>query len=279
MWTVTVNLVNLGLGLALSFVIAAVAYRAHSLSSSGAVGALLVGTLIFGLGGWAWGFLLIAFFVSSSALSHFRSAGKARLAEEFAKTGRRDLAQVLANGGWGALLAVVALLAPDRWPVFAAFVGAMAAVSADTWATELGVLNPHPPRLLTTGKPVAAGTSGAVSLWGLAAAGGGALFVGLVAAVLIPLEGALAAPRVAVLVVAALVGGMGGALVDSLLGATVQGIYWCERDSKETEKRVHTCGDRTRLLRGWHWLGNEFVNFVCSLAGSVIAWAVWLACV
>jgi uncharacterized protein (TIGR00297 family) len=272
---VTINLINLAIGLVLSALIAAVAYRARSLSRSGAAGAVIVGTLIFGLGGWAWGLLLIAFFVSSSALTHFRGARKTSLAEKFAKTGRRDMAQVLANGGMGAILAILSLLAPERWPLFAAFVGAMAAVNADTWATELGVLNPRPPRLITTGKAVAVGTSGAISLWGSAAAAGGSLFIGLLAMLFSPLEGGLAPARLLWLVVVALLGGLGGALVDSLLGATVQGIYWCERDQKETEKRIHTCGERTRLLRGWAWLDNEWVNFACSAAGSAIAWGLW----
>jgi uncharacterized protein (TIGR00297 family) len=274
-----VNLANLAIGLVLSLLIAAVAYRARSLSPSGALGAVLVGTIIFGLGGWAWGLLLIAFFVSSSALSHFRKARKSRLDDTFAKTGRRDLAQTLANGGWGAALAVFALFAPDRWPLFAAFVGAMAAVNADTWATELGVLSPRLPRLITSRARVAVGTSGAISLYGTLAAAAGALFIGAAAVVLSPLEGYVPAVRLAWLATAALLGGLAGALVDSLLGATVQGVYWCERDQKETEKRVHGCGERTRLLRGWAWLDNEWVNFTCSVVGSAVAWAVWVVTV
>jgi len=275
---VTLYPTKLALGFILSFVIAAAAYRAHSLSPSGAVGAILVGTIIFGLGGWAWGLLLIAFFVSSSALSHFRGGRKAGLAEKFAKTGRRDIAQVLANGGWGASLVLLALVIPERWPIFAAFAGAMAAVNADTWATELGVLNPRPPRLITTGKPVAVGTSGAVSLWGSAAGAAGALLIALLAVLLSPFVGAVPATPLLWLPVAAWLGGVGGALVDSLLGASVQGIYWCERDQKETEKRIHSCGERTRLLRGWAWLDNEWVNVVCSIVGSAIAWLLWVFC-
>jgi len=147
--------------------------------------------------------------------------------------------------------------------------------TADTWATELGVLSPHPPRLITTGRVAVVGTSGSISLWGTTAAAGGALFIGAVAVLLSGLEGPLPAARLGWLAIVALLGGVGGALVDSFLGATVQGIYWCEHDHKETEKRVHTCGERTRLLRGWAWLDNEWVNFICSLAGSIIAFALW----
>ena len=93
------------LGLAFSSFTGVVAYRKNSLTASGAVGAILVGTLIVGFGGWAWGMLLIAFFVSSSMLSHYRRADKAAVSDKFAKGHRRDLGQTLANGGLGALLA------------------------------------------------------------------------------------------------------------------------------------------------------------------------------
>ena len=262
-------------GFVLSVLIAAVAYRAHALSPSGALAAVVEGTLIFGLGGWAWGLLLIAFFVSSSALSRVKGARKAGLAEKFAKTGRRDAAQALANGGLGAGLAVLSVFVLDTRPLFVAFVGAMAAVNADTWATELGVLSPRPPRLITTGRQAAVGTSGAISAWGLAAAGAGALFIGVCAAILVVFTGDdpnLAYISLSLLVWIALLAGLAGALFDSLLGATVQGIYWCERDQKETEKRLHTCGERTRLRRGWAWLDNEWVNFLCSCAGAAVAW-------
>ena len=262
-----INPANLFVGFLLSLIIAAVAYRAHSLAKSGAVGAVVEGTLIFGLGGLAWGLLLIAFFVSSSALSHFKGSRKAGLAEKFAKTGQRDLSQVLANGGMGAALAVLSVFAADTWPVFVAFAGAMAAVNADTWATELGVLSPRPPRLITTGKVAAVGTSGAISLWGVSAAAAGALFIGAFAALLSPLVTSVSGAQMLALVVTALIAGLAGSLVDSLLGATAQGIYWCERDQKETEKRIHTCGEHTRLLRGWAWMDNEWVNFICSVVG------------
>ena len=127
-------------GLALSVIIAALATWRGSLSRSGAVGAMLVGTLIFGLGGWVWGVALAVFFISSSALSHFKERQKAAVAEKFEKGHRRDMGQVLANGGLGAFIAVLSAIAPhEAW--FYLFVGVMATVTADTWATELGVLS------------------------------------------------------------------------------------------------------------------------------------------
>ena len=72
---------NLLFGLVLSGVIAILAQRRGSLDKSGALGAVIVGTLIFGCGGWVWGLTLITFFVSSSALSHYQEAAKQDLAE------------------------------------------------------------------------------------------------------------------------------------------------------------------------------------------------------
>src|SRR3954462_13893815 len=102
------NLPRILAGLIFSAVIGGAAYRRGALTLSGWLGAVITGTLTFGFGGWTWGLTLIAFFISSSALSHFRQARKQALAgEKFEKGGRRDLAQTLANGGIGAALALI----------------------------------------------------------------------------------------------------------------------------------------------------------------------------
>ncbi|MFC2036963.1 DUF92 domain-containing protein, partial [Chloroflexota bacterium] len=118
------------LGLILSSLVGGLAYWRRALTVSGLTGAILVGTVIFGFGGWVWGLLLITFFVSSSVLSHYRRADKAAVAEKFAKGSRRDLGQVLANGAVGAGLAVAFGSEPNSL-LFAAFVGVMGTVNAD----------------------------------------------------------------------------------------------------------------------------------------------------
>jgi uncharacterized protein (TIGR00297 family) len=271
-------ILNLALGLALSALIAALAYKRGSLARSGAVGALLVGTAIFGFGGWVWGILLIAFFVTSSALSHFKEREKQPLAEKFQKGHRRDLGQVLANGGLGALLAIAHALYP-RPALFFAFVGAMASVTADTWATELGVLSRQPPRLITTLRPVAVGTSGGISLLGTTVALLGAFFIGALGLALVLLQSLFSPapllPCSLALPLIASISGLAGSLFDSLLGATVQAIYYCDYDQKETESALHRCGRATRLIRGWRWLDNDGVNFAASVFGSALAVAMY----
>lgn len=261
-------------GLAVSALISWTGLRKRALAPSGVLGAILVGTLIFGFGGVIWGLLLIAFFVSSSALSAFKAAVKEPLSEKFAKGSQRDLGQALANGGLGALLAVGSYLWPNAlW--LAAYLGVMSAVNADTWATELGVLSKTPPRMITTGKAAAVGASGAISALGIGASAGGAVFIGLLALLLAALDSVLRKvafpPMLAWWPLLALLGGVAGSLFDSLLGATAQGIYYCECCGKETERRVHRCGEATRHLRGWEWLDNDWVNFISSAFGGLIA--------
>lgn len=260
------------LGIALSAAIGLLAYRRGSLSPSGVGGAILTGGIIFGLGGFAWAVLVVLFFASSSALSHWQAARKASVAEKFAKGSRRDLAQTLANGGVGALLAVGVALHPDpRWTV--AFVGAMAAVTADTWATEIGVLSASPPRLITTLRPVPAGTSGGITRLGTLAALAGGVFIGASAGLLAALGGQ---PNAATLLAVGSVAGVVSALFDSLLGATVQRVYVCVVCGQATERPLHH-SQPTRPLRGWAWLNNDSVNFLASLVGALLGawWGGW----
>ncbi|MFZ5917503.1 MAG: DUF92 domain-containing protein [Chloroflexota bacterium] len=269
-------------GLLLSGLVGLAAYQRQALSRSGVAGAVITGTLIFGLGGWTWGLLLIAFFLSSSLLSGYREADKEGLAEKFAKGHRRDLGQALANGGWGAVLAVAYAISPYG-TLWAAFVGAIATVTADTWATELGVFSRSQPRLITTRQPVPSGTSGAISALGTAASVAGGLFIALTVLLLLGLRTIVTRGPLDWFGVwaafAGLVGGVTGSLFDSLLGATVQGVYYCDRCARETEKTVHTCGQITQLMRGYRWLNNDWVNLLSSVVGSLvaatIAWVGW----
>jgi uncharacterized protein (TIGR00297 family) len=266
---------RLAVGLVLSLAIGGAGYRRGALSGGGILGAVITGTLVIGLGGWIWAALLIAFFVSSSALSFYRAREKEALAEKFAKGHRRDLAQTLANGGVVAMVAALSRLCPDDIWFFAA-AGALAAVNADTWATELGVLSPRPPRVITSGERVDVGSSGGVTWLGGAASLGGALFIGLLGGLGLLTVGRGRAMIIA-LIGAATLGGLVGSASDSLLGATVQAIYWCDSCQKGTESPVHRCGARPRQVRGSRWLGNDLVNAIASAMGALTAAAVgWI---
>lgn len=264
------------IGFLLAALIGGLAMRLGALSGSGMFGATLVGGLTYGLGGPVWAIILIAFFVSSSALSFWRRERKAALAARLAKGSRRDLTQTLANGGVAALCAGLAgIVSTDsRWYAIAllGFLGALSAATADTWATELGVLATRPPRLITTGQPVPPGTSGAVTAQGFAASLAGGAFIGLVAFLLFSLfPTGLAAHRPWLWLFSPLcaVAGLVGAAFDSLLGATWQALYRCDACAEFTERTQHTCGRPTRLVRGRRWLDNDAVNLAATLVGAV----------
>ena len=256
---------QLFLGILFAALIAFTAYRAHSLSKSGAWGAFLEGTIIFGLGGWRWAVLLMAFFVSSSVLTRLFGKKKATLNEKFDKGGTRDIGQVLANGAIASFFAGLHFFFPAAPWTWVAYAASLAAVTADTWATELGVLSPSLPRLLTSWKPVERGTSGAISLYGTLAAAGGAAFIAILGALLG--SGGRGWASLEIILMAGLL----GSLFDSFLGATVQAMYRCPQCDKETEKHpLHTCGTETVQVRGWSWLNNDMVNLGCALVGAVV---------
>lgn len=256
-------------GLATSGAIGALAYRRGALSRGGVAGAVLTGTTIFAGGGLVPASLLVTFFVSSSALSHWRKGRKTEAAVVEAEKGtRRDLAQTLANGGVAALLVLVGRALPAS-PWFPALLGALATTNADTWATEIGLLNRRAPRLITTGRTVPPGTSGGISPLGVGAAAAGAVLIGGVAVVGQRLTG----ERARWLLPLALVAGLGGSFADSLLGATVQARYRCPRCGVATERTVHRCGTPTVLVGGCRALDNDAVNFVASVCGAALGWA------
>ena len=276
------------LALILAVAVSAAAFRARALSTDGALAAVVVGTVIFGVGGAAWAVLLLAFFISSSALTRWRAAAKAAAGEEVVKGGRRDAVQVLANGGIATAIAALHGLRPDL-ALFPAFAGAIAAATADTWATEVGLLSRAAPRLITTGRRMPPGTSGGVTPLGTAAAVAGGVFIGALAAALVLLGWAVssyslgdvvpaasAAPRAyaggALRIALATSAALLAALFDSLLGATVQAAYRCPRCDKPTERRVHRCGARTMRTRGLAWITNDAVNLAATAAGAAVGW-------
>jgi uncharacterized protein (TIGR00297 family) len=248
----------------LAAVIAVAAWRLRALTASGALAAALVGAAVFGSGGWRNAAVLLAFFVSATALSQIgRNVAGRKDLHTIGKTGPRDGAQVLANGGVGAVCALAALTGNPIWQI--AFAASVAAAAADTWGTEIGTLSARAPRSILTGKRVEAGLSGAVSALGILAEVAGALFVAAVA------WAVHASP--AFFAVAA--GGFGGALVDSVLGASAQALRFCRGCARYCETDPHHCGADTTLVRGMAWLTNDAVNFISTAAAAGIAAAAY----
>ena len=137
----------------------------------------------------------------------------------------------------------------------------MAAVTADTWATELGELSRKKPRLITKFKEVERGTSGAVSVLGIGVSLIGAYFIALVWNLLSMHD--LNTFNLLIITLS----GFAGSLVDSFLGASIQAKY-----SDEEEKKIYEeAGEHRILVRGWKWVDNDIVNLACACAGGLLA--------
>lgn len=260
-------------GFAGSVIIAGAAYWKRSLSLSGLIAAVLLGTTMYALGSLAWFGTLIAFFISSSLLSKLGHQRKAAAESGYAKGGRRDAGQVAANGGLGLLLCIGNAIwpTPAWWLIF---MGVMATVNADTWATEIGGMSKSIPRSIVSGKRVTAGTSGGITGLGLIASLLGGAFIGLAGGIFYQLgESHEVNTSIVILVLLSTIAGLGGSLIDSWLGATLQVMFHCEVCGKTIEKQEH-CNQKARQIRGLRGMSNDVVNAGSSIIGGVICLAI-----
>lgn len=252
------------LGIVLNLVGALGALRKHALTPGGSAAAFVVGLAIFigvGIAGWV---LLMTFFLSSTALSRLRSPAKEAATSLQEKGSARDAVQVLANGGVPAAAALLWLFTRDG-AALVAFVAALAAANADTWAGEIGMLSSKRPRSIITMKPVRTGQSGGVTILGITAAAAGAGLIGVVAG-LFSLAGAWVGKLSILGLCTAIVAGFAGSLIDSVLGTTLQARY------------VDPAGSITERVSagnapagGVRWVTNDVVNLVSGLGAAGLA--------
>lgn len=244
----------LNLALILFFIAAAVilAYYDKLLTISGAITAFVVGFLVvLGLG--MKGLVILGlFFVSSSSWSKVKSANKRKAEELLVKGSQRDWQQVLANGGLAAVASGLYYLT-DASIWLLGFCICIAAANSDTWASEIGSMSKGKPISVKTFKRAERGTSGAVSLLGT--------FAAVVGSFLIALSSFFLFDLTVTDFYWIFLFGFFGNLVDTILGAFVQAGYQCLDCRILTEKQTH-CGTKTKLIKGFHFLNNDTVNFL-----------------
>jgi uncharacterized protein (TIGR00297 family) len=209
LWTAVIALGLLGLSI--------LAYAVRALDLLGAVASFFLGLEVALLGGIGWVGLMTLFPVLGVLATRigYRTKQERRVAE--AAGGERGVGNVLGNGLAPALVALALLLPAELVPRTAAalaFATALAAVTADTLASELGVLARRARGILPPFAPAKAGQNGAVSLQGQLAALVGSCVMASAAVLLLDLSWALAwVPAL---------GGFLGCQLDSVLGATLE---------------------------------------------------------
>lgn len=270
-----------------ALLVSVAAYRKQSLSKSGMAAAAVMGTVYYGAGNLFWFGILLLFFVTSSIFSKFRGDRKRELEQSYAKSSQRDAVQVFANGGLGMLACIGNAIWPNAvWSYL--FIGFMAAVTADTWATEWGGLSKRPPRSVLTWKLLPPGTSGGVSWLGSLAGLAGAMMIGGAAWILSlwshgvglldirMLMAHITDSSLSVLslwkwVIVGGVAGLAGSFIDSVLGASLQKMNRCSVCGQSVEVAIH-CDKPAVPERGIGWINNDAVNLISSLAAGAIAW-------
>lgn len=257
--------------------------RKHNITIGGALLGLIMG-FILTISSYAFLFSLVAFFISSSQATKFRSDEKRKFEDKFDEGSKRTWIQVLCNGGMPTLLAVFYIVDSgcgerpidfdkdyhSSW-LSMGILGSFAAACGDTWASELGsVFNSKIPVLVTSLKPVPRGTNGGISGPGLWFSFVGGLLIGICyyMSIILTVDRIIlerSAPQWYVIILGGMAG-LVGSLLDSFLGATLQysGIH------EESGIIVEYPGDGITHISGSRILDNHSVNLITNILMGII---------
>lgn len=214
----------------LLFILGFITYYRKSLDLFGSAVMVIMGIVIIFSAGANWLLLIILFLVMSLLATKYSKKYKQSLGEF---EGRRTSKNVISNG---VVACFMAAFGGFYLPFVGGFIGAIATATADTLASEIGVLDPHP-RLITTLQKVDPGTNGAVSGLGTSVGIIGAAIIGIAAYLL----GIMTNPLLALVV--AIISGTVGCFMDSILGA---------------------------LFENRKMLTNEHVNLIATIVGAIV---------
>lgn len=242
------------LGLCFSMIVAYIAFLGNWITLDSIKAVIIFGTAIFGFAGWILAIAVLVFFVSSSLLSRWNRVSRERDPEKKFRIPdlgkRRDGYQVWANGFWITIFVFIWYIFSNDAFLIAAFT-ALATANADTWATEIGTLNPGKTVKINTYQPVKPGSDGGVSKKGtlasLAGAGLIAFFV-LFSGVIYPI----------LFFFITLIFGFLGGLIDSYFGAIIHDNKW----------NLAVPGD---FSGNQHLFANSFVNWISTGLSSILA--------
>lgn len=251
-------------------------YASRSLTLSGVLAAAFLGTIVLFLGDWGCFVLLLVFFILGVTFTKYRRSEKESGALVQEKNGIRSWVNVLANGGPAAISILLEyVFQMEVLPVF--FLTAICSATADTMATEVGLLSKSKPRLITDlRRRVEKGFSGGVTLLGTVAGFFGSLAIALVSLTLYSTNTPSMLSRVTDvkrLTMACSIGGFLGMLIDSLLGATIQEVYVSKPNGRLYEKP--SGGREYVLIKGFRGIDNNMVNFISGLLAGFSGIAIY----
>lgn len=237
------------------------------LTVAGSLTAFILGVIINKAFGWQGLIILGLFFITSTLLTKWKKDKKQdQDALHIEDKKGRSAWQVLANGGAALLAAIGHLTLSDSlWHIV--FAATFATATADTWASEIGVLSKRRPFHIKEWKKVEPGLSGAVSGLGTIAAATGALLIGFSFYFLYDTS-------ITILMCIAISGFLGN-VADTFFGAWFEQKYVCSICKRETESRAH-CGAKTVKVFGYAFFTNNLVNFSSTIIGGLIAGGLYI---
>ncbi|KAK9350848.1 integral membrane protein DUF92-domain-containing protein [Lipomyces doorenjongii] len=260
------------------FALMARAAKRKSLTPRGIFAAVIVG-LIHAIHPWSiFTVLLFTFFITSTAFTKVKVNIKRTLTAGGGEGPRNEI-QVMANSLPATILILIHFFTKTTkcWNSDVLTVGIIAqyaAVTADTWSSELGILSKQSPILITTLHKCPPGTNGGVSQTGLTAALGGGAIIGVIAAIFTPFCHTWSIAARLKLVVAITIAGFVGSIVDSLLGAVLQQSVVNDRG-----KIIEVEGGKKMVLKGKvvsgsNILSNNQVNLTMATLITVLSMAI-----
>ncbi|HJJ47670.1 MAG TPA: DUF92 domain-containing protein [Methanocorpusculum sp.] len=218
------------------------AYKAKTVDLSGVFAAVLIGVILITFANVMWFFVVLAFFIIGSLFTKFKYALKDKMGVSQSRKGVRGYMNAFANVGVAVIGAILYGITGEI--MFAAlFVGSVAVATADTLASEIGVLG-GTPVMITSFKPCPVGTNGGVTMTGEIACLCGSAFISLLAYSLGIVPGYVA--------VICFLTGIIGTNLDSLVGALIEN-------------------------RGV--IGNSGTNFIATASGGLIALGLTVLCI
>ncbi len=213
----------------LLLVVGAFTYNRKALDLWGTLAMIIMGIIIIFSAGINWLLLILIFLILSLIATRQSKYYKQNLG---IYEGKRTAKNVISNG---VVAFIMAAFGGYYLPLVGGFIGAIATATADTLASEIGIL--QKPRLITTMRKVAPGTDGAVSVLGTVVGIIGAAIIGFSAFLLGIISDPILSLKIAV------ISGTIGCFMDSILGAVF-------------ERR--------------NFINNEHVNLLATITGAII---------
>lgn len=262
----TILLYKLLLGFGAGSLIGFFSYLLHLLTKSGLFAVIIVGTLICGFGSWlTWGLILLFFFSSGCIHLGKKLLHLTKIDKVSEKNHTRDAWQVLANS-IPAICSLLLFYWSNNQLFLVGYVSGLAGATADTWASEIGLLSKTAPRKIGSFHPIQAGLSGGVSWIGTMASILGSLLI-------VSVFGFFYHTQLSssFWLIVPFLCGIFNSLIDSVLGATLQVTYRCSVCGQLTEKRHHH-RQPTNQISGLSWLTNDGVNFISGVLTISLSW-------